>query len=69
LKSLERELLNLCLGFGVDLLDPAELHLAQLGLVPESEGVLQGNTGSNTNVSWAALVGQLLAEGDKVDGL
>jgi hypothetical protein len=38
-------------------------------LIPESESVLQGKTGSDTDVSGAALVGEFLSEGNKVGSL
>ena len=38
-------------------------------MIPESESVLQSDTGSDTDVSGAALVGKFLAEGDKVGSL
>ena len=69
LKGLERKLLDLGLGLGVDALGPSELHLAQLGLIPESESVLQGNTGSDTDMRRTALVGKFLTESNKVGSL
>lgn len=69
MQGLECKLFDLCLGLGVDALGPSELHFAQLGLIPESESVLQSDTGSDTDVSGAALVSELLAEGNEVGGL
>lgn len=68
-QGLERELLDLRLGLGVDLLNPSKLHFTQLGLVSEGESVLQGDTGSDTNVRGAVFVGQFLTEGDEVGSL
>lgn len=60
-QGLERELLDLCLGLGGNLLDPSGLHFTELGLVSEGKSVLQGDTGSNTDVGRAFFAGQLLA--------
>ena len=69
MQGLECKLFDLCLGLGIDALGPSELHFAQLGLIPESESVLQSDTGSDTDVSGAALVSELLTEGNEVGGL
>lgn len=69
MQGLERELLDLRLGLGVDLLNPSRLHFTQLGLVSEGEGVLQGNTGGDTDVRGAIFVCQFLAESDEVGSL
>lgn len=69
MQGLERKLLDLRLGLGVDLLNPSLLHLTQLGLVAESESVLQGNTGGDTDMGGTALVGQFLAQSDEVGSL
>lgn len=45
------------------------MHLAQLGLISEGESVLQGDTRSDSDVGGAAVVGELLAQGDKVGSL
>jgi hypothetical protein len=42
-------------------LNPSLLHLTQLSLVSEGEGVLQGDTGGNTDMGRAFIVGQFLA--------
>lgn len=69
MQGFECKLFDLRLGLGVDALGPSELHFAQLGLIPESESVLQSDTGSDTDVSGAALVSELLTEGNEVGGL
>jgi len=60
-QGLERELLNLCLRLGGNLVDPSALHFTELVLVSEGKGILQGDTGGNTDVRRAFFAGQLLA--------
>jgi hypothetical protein len=50
-------------------LNPSLLHLTQLSLVSEGEGVLQGDTGGNTDMGRALIVGQFLTQSDKIGGL
>lgn len=60
-QGFERELLDLCLRLGGNLVDPSALHFTELVLVSEGKGILQRDTGSNTDVGRAFFAGQLLA--------
>lgn len=68
-EGLQRQGLDACLGVLVRLLDPFLLELRLAGIFAGCEGVLQGETGGESDLALCALVGELLDEGCQVEGL